>query len=115
MSKLSERIRALECPHKPELEQEFEEMEYCEAFENGFNTAISAAAQLAAEAPSWMERPSGPGLWVCMPDASLRSPLNGIVTLELDGEDLARGAPFHTSVVFGPLPKAPAMKGEGDE
>jgi hypothetical protein len=55
-------------------------------------------------APGWHERPTGPGLWVCMPDLNAFPRLTQIIGLELDQEDIDRGAPFNTLCVFGPIP-----------
>ncbi len=57
--------------------------------------------QLTAESPKWMDRPSGPGLWLTSGNpAMFLSP----VMMHLDETDLARGAPFHCTRVYGPIP-----------
>ena len=55
--------------------------------------------------PTWMRRPCCPGLWVCKADETQKS---RDFVLELTQNDLDRGAPFLTSVVFGPIPSPPA-------
>lgn len=54
--------------------------------------------------PQWMDRPSGPGVWVCI--ASKEHERRGMkpLVLDLNEEDLKRGAPFCTRRVFGPIP-----------
>jgi len=51
--------------------------------------------------PKWMDRPDAAGLWVCEcpPGESFKRTI-----LDLDADDLKRGAPFHTRAVFGPIP-----------
>lgn len=63
---------------------------------------LRLAGRIASWVPAWHDRPTGPGLWVCLPDGkSVRQ----IVTLELDEKDIKRGAPFNTPRVYGPIPK----------
>lgn len=52
--------------------------------------------------PDYHPRPTGPGLWVCFPDR--RGRIRQIIVLDLDDEDLVRGAPFETVRVYGPIP-----------
>lgn len=47
-------------------------------------------------------------MWVCMPDAeSVARNLTWPTVIILDEQDVCRGAPFHTSCVYGPIPDAP--------
>ncbi len=67
---------------------------------SGLQTELIQSEQ-AAEA-QWMERPSGPGLWVCIG----KGRLNGQDTvLKLSQHDLDRGSPFETKMVYGPIPE----------
>jgi hypothetical protein len=52
--------------------------------------------------PQWMDRPSTPGMWLCVP--SKGNTFKQIVVCDLDQSDIDRGAPFHTSRVYGPIP-----------
>lgn len=52
----------------------------------------------------WIPRPLTPGLYVCGPSTE-DPPRFGYIAMELDEEDLKRGAPFRTPAVFGPIPK----------
>ena len=60
--------------------------------------------RLSESIPQWMERPSGPGRWVCeeLPKGSRRI---GPIIVNLTDEDLNRGAPFYTTRVYGPIPE----------
>lgn len=50
--------------------------------------------------PRWMDRPSGPGLWVAVGTERMR----GIDTiLRLTADDIERGAPFHCLKCYGPI------------
>jgi len=64
--------------------------------------AINVATAFLA-CPAWHDRPTGPGLWVCMPDGKQFG--RRAEALRLTEEDLARGAPFHVLRVFGPVPE----------
>ena len=50
------------------------------------------------KAAKWMDRPSGPGMWVCVGKKFKPT------VLSLLQDDLNVGAPFETSRVFGPIP-----------
>ena len=50
------------------------------------------------KAAKWMDRPSGPGLWLCH-GTTLRD-----CVVELDQEDIDNGAPFASTRVYGPIP-----------
>ena len=54
--------------------------------------------------PTWMPRPSGPGLWACIGGQQLKG---RELLLTLTADDLARGAPFYVAAVFGPIPEPP--------
>ncbi len=58
--------------------------------------------RLNAEVPQWHSRPTGPGLWLTI---CSRPRAYTFVALQLDAEDLARGAPFETDAVYGPIPE----------
>jgi len=60
-----------------------------------------------SEQPQWMRRPSGPGKWVCKSDQSGRDIGFHQTILDLDADDIERGAPFHTECVYGPIPSPP--------
>jgi hypothetical protein len=57
--------------------------------------------QEAGEPPRWMDRPSGPGMWVIVDDDK-RFP---DVAINLTQEQIDSGAPFASKRVFGPIPK----------
>ena len=54
-----------------------------------------------------MRRPSSPGKWVCKSDQYGRDMGFKQTVLDLDDEDIARGAPFHVECVYGPIPSPP--------
>lgn len=52
-------------------------------------------------APQWMDRPSGPGMWVSIPEPDAwPSP----IVMYLTEEDIESGVPFHSQRVYGPIP-----------
>ena len=59
----------------------------------------------AGPVPAWHKRPTGPGWWVCWSKRK-RTRSNDVV-LYLDADDIARGSPFSTSSVYGPIPEPP--------
>lgn len=61
-------------------------------------------ADLSICAPAWRDRPTGPGMWACALDDDVRAPFMW-VALKLDADDIARGVPFHTQRVYGPIPE----------
>jgi hypothetical protein len=61
-----------------------------------------AIARVARAIPQWMDRPSTPGMWLCVPDNS--NTFKQLVVTWLSQPDLDRGAPFHTRRVYGPIP-----------
>lgn len=63
--------------------------------------AREAAYAALAALPDWHERPTMPGYYLCD---------NGrldMLSLHLTARDIERGAPFHVSRVYGPIPPAP--------
>lgn len=52
--------------------------------------------------PGWLQRPSGPGMWVCLPEEGSTFPKP--VVIDLTQHDIDRGAPFRCGHVFGPIP-----------
>ena len=56
------------------------------------------------QSPRWMDRPNGPGLWLC--DAGVGERIfPRIAAVELSENDIKHGAPFRTVAVFGPIPR----------
>ena len=53
--------------------------------------------------PQWRKRPTLPGLYVCWPHQA-KSP-EAAWALYLGKEDLERGAPFQTTMCYGPIEK----------
>lgn len=60
---------------------------------------IAELELLVDAAPNWMERPSGPGCWICMVTVPGSSLANGTLTQE----SVDAVAPFYTSRVYGPI------------
>lgn len=60
------------------------------------------AADALESMPQWHDRPTGPGLWLTWGD---KPRAWSFVALRLDAADLARGAPFGTIAVYGPIPE----------
>ena len=58
---------------------------------------------VAKHAPGWHPKPTGPGAWACLP--LTKATFSQTVVLDLNDDDLARGAPFLTRAVYGPIPK----------
>jgi len=54
--------------------------------------------------PKWMKRPSCPGIWLCQRSNRLNSPYRW-TGLDLTQDDIDRGAPFATDIVYGPIPE----------
>lgn len=55
----------------------------------------------------WRDRPTGPGIWLCVKDRVTSDAADSIIRaslLGLNAEDLERGAPFASSRVYGPIP-----------
>lgn len=50
------------------------------------------------KAAKWMDRPSGPGWWVCY------GPKFRPTVTDLNQDDIDNGAPFATTRVYGPIP-----------
>lgn len=68
-------------------------------WQNHLNLAFNKGKQFATEAPRWMRRPSGPGVWLLFSrDGQFK-----YNALALDADDLARGAPFACDLVYGPI------------
>lgn len=59
------------------------------------------------KAAKWMDRPSGPGRWLCH-GTTLRD-----CVVELDQEDIDNGAPFASSRVYGPIPPDDRLRKSG--
>lgn len=70
--------------------------------------------RLKASSPSWQDRPTGPGLWVCMSKPWHDGKMSDVV-LMLSQEDIDRGEPFNVSRVFGPIPADESKPTEGTE
>ncbi len=62
---------------------------------------------LAKQIPQWHKRPTGPGLWICWADDQSGRFVTAPI-LRLTAEDIARGSPFRTICVYGPIPEPPA-------
>ena len=69
-----------------------------------YDEAEVARLEAEDELPAWRDRPTMPGLWVCIGTGRL----NGHDTvLKLTQAVLDTGAPFCTNRVFGPIPLDP--------
>jgi hypothetical protein len=82
--------------------------EYRDHWKSTGNVTPSLAVALAdawLESPQWMERPSGPGLWLCRPAEN--ATFKQDVVCSLNQHDIDRGSPFHTRAVYGPIPAEP--------
>jgi len=55
-----------------------------------------------APTPAWHDKPTGPGMWVCIGHGRMRGRDS---VLNLTDLDLANGAPFFTEAVYGPIPE----------
>jgi hypothetical protein len=65
----------------------------------------SGVVRVDAMIPDWYYRPSGPGIWVCV---NWEGPLyTRDFVMRLTQEEIDRGVPFHTQMVFGPIPEPP--------
>ena len=64
--------------------------------------SIAEKTRVFDDTPTWRERPTLPGLyvWQAEPDTALP---NDFGVLELDQEDIDRGAPFLAKRVYGPI------------
>lgn len=60
--------------------------------------------------PQWMDRPSGPGIWVCIGGVAGGIGRLQDSVLHLTQADLDRGAPFFVVRVYGPIPDYHAAK-----
>ena len=64
--------------------------------------SIAEKTRVFDDTPTWRDRPTLPGLYMCesLPDTIVP---NEFVVLDLDQEDIDRGAPFATKRVYGPI------------
>lgn len=85
------------------LNGELAHVVYGEDYQQDYSEDLCDVIVAYLAAPQWLPRPSGPGLWVCVPENKSR--FNQITTIDLTADDLARGAPFYVSRVYGPIPK----------
>jgi len=77
--------------------------QYRLAMRKGIELGLTASdAKNTASQPRWAMRPSGPGMWVCLPETGSAFPKP--VVIDLTQSDIDRGAPFRSSCVFGPIP-----------
>jgi hypothetical protein len=70
-------------------------------FDGDHSMPMAEVARRLNESPRWMDRPSGPGMWVCVDDDK-RFP---DVAINLTQEQIDSGAPFASKRVYGPIPE----------
>ena len=70
-------------------------------YQLAFECDVQDVAYAYLAGPQWMNRPSGPGLWVCMADGKR---VHQPQVIDLNEADIKRGAPFYAPRVYGPIP-----------
>lgn len=66
--------------------------------DDGNHAARTALMAALPTLPDWHEKPTMPGLWVCM------TRFDEDYSMQLTADDIERGKPLSASRVYGPIP-----------